>query len=128
VASRQDTPDETDEEVVGLERRGWEALSSGPRAATTFYGEVLAEDVLFVLPGGMLLDDRRAALESMAGTPWSSFELHEVRVVRLAEGCRTVAYRARAVREDVTYEAIVASTYVRHPDGWRLALHQQTPV
>jgi hypothetical protein len=33
-----------------------------------------------------------------------------------------------ATREGTDYEAVFNSTYVREDGGWRLALHQQTPV
>ncbi len=118
-----------DEELLQLEREGWEALSSSGEAASRFYAENLAAHVLMLLPGGMILEDREAIIESMGGAPWTSFELADERVLRLGEGLAVVAYRATAQRGDAEpYSALFNSTYVREDDAWRLAVHQQTPI
>ncbi len=118
----------TTDELLDLERAAWEALSSSGDAATAFYDRVLAADVLMLLPGGMVIDDRDAVIESMVGPPWSSYELSEERVIGLTAASGVVAYRGRAVRDDSEYSALFASTYVQENGQWRLAVHQQTPV
>ena len=115
-------------ELLDLERRGWRALATSGEAAAAFYGEVLATDALFLLPGGMVIDDRAQVVEAMTGPPWSSFELADERVVPLGAGSAVVAYRARARREGNDYEALFASTYVQERGAWKLAVHQQTPI
>ena len=45
----------------------------------------------------------------------------------LREGIGLVSYAVTARRGDAPYAALVSSLYVRHEDGWRLVLHQQTP-
>lgn len=115
------------EELVELERRGWEALAT-EGAAGPFYEEVLAERVLMLLPGGLVIDDRAAVVESMSGAPWSSYEMGEPAVLPLGPDAAVVAYRATATRSGTDYEALFASTYRRTADGWRLAVHQQTPI
>jgi hypothetical protein len=115
------------EDLVELERAGWEALSTDG-AAAPWYEEVLAGDVLFLLPGGMVIDDRSEVVRSMDGTPWSAFELSDLRVLPLGPDAAVVAYRATATREGTTYEALFTSTYVREDQQWHLAVHQQTPV
>lgn len=114
-------------ELIALERRGWEALAT-EGAATAFFDEVLADEVLFVLPGDLVLDDRDAVLQSMSGPPWSSFELSDERVVMLAPNAALVTYRASAERDGATYRALLASAYRREDGRWRLVAHQQTPV
>ena len=47
-----------DRDLLDLERQGWTALTKGGDAAAEFYGHVLAEQVLMLLPGGMVLNDR----------------------------------------------------------------------
>src|SRR3546814_16826983 len=64
----------------------------------------------------------------MSGEPWSSFELDDERVVSLTDQSAVVAYRASAARGDLSYSALISSTYVRGAGKWRLALHQQTPT
>ena len=82
-----------------------------------------------LLPGGMVLDDRGDVIESMSGSPWTSFELSDERVFELGEGSAVVAYRATAQREGgEPYTALFNSTYVREDGAWRLAVHQQTPI
>jgi hypothetical protein len=115
-------------ELLALEREGWEALSTSGDAAAAFYERTLAPDVLMLLPGGMVIDDRAQVVDSMRGEPWSSFELADERVHRLTDTSAVVAYRAVAVRGDQTYTALFNSTYVKHDGSWRLALHQQTPL
>lgn len=115
------------DELVELEREAWAALST-EGAAAPFYDDLLAKDVLMLLPGGTVIDDRTQVVDSMSGTPWSSFELADERVIDLTEDSAVVAYRATAVREGHEYSALFNSTYVREDGEWRLALHQQTPV
>lgn len=115
------------EELVGLERRAWEALAT-EGAAAPFYEEVLADDVLMLLPGGLVIDDRQAVVDSMVGPPWASYDLRDERVLPLGPDAAVVAYAATATRGDTTYEALFASTYVRVDGRWRMAVHQQTPA
>jgi hypothetical protein len=116
-----------EQDLTDLERAGWDALSTEGGAAA-FYGEVLAREVLVLLPGGMVITDREAVVASMGGAPWSSYELGETWVVPLGGDAAVIAYRVNASREGSTYDALIASTYLREAGAWRLAVHQQTPV
>jgi hypothetical protein len=118
----------TRDDLLELERRAWEALATGGEAAATHYDTVLAPDVLMLLPGGLVIDDRRKVVESMRGAPWDEFRLTDERVLELDENTAVVAYRATARRGEHDYEALFNSTYVRREGRWRVALHQQTPV
>lgn len=119
--------DDADRELIDLERRAWEALAT-EGAAGPFYEEVLAEEVLMLLPGGMVLDDRQQVITSMGGAPWDSFALTGERVLWLGDDAAVVAYSAVAWRGDDSYCALFNSTYVRTEGGWRMTLHQQTPM
>jgi hypothetical protein len=113
---------------IELEKQGWRALATGGAEAAAFYDEVLADDVVMLLPGGLVLDDRAQILESMSGPPWSTYVLEDLRELRPAPDVAVVHYGVVAQRgSPPPYHALVASTYVRGPDGWRLVLHQQTP-
>ncbi len=122
------SPTETDDVLVDLERAGWRALASSGSDVRRFYGAVLAADPVFVLPGGLVLTERDAIIDSMLGAPWSHHELSDVRVAAVGEDARAVVYRATARRGDTDYEALVTSTYAQIDNGWRLVLHQQTPA
>ena len=118
----------TTEELIRLEHDAWTALSTSGEAAADFYGEVLADEVLMLLPGPMVIDDRAEVVASMNGPSWKSFALSDERVVPLGPDAAIVAYRAHAERGDMVYDALLNSTYVRQDGAWRLVLHQQTPV
>ena len=115
-------------DLVELERSAWQALASSGEDAAAFYERVLADRVLMLLPGGLVIDDRAQVIDSMRGAPWDEFDLSGERVVPLGDDSAVVAYQARARRGDTTYEALLTSTYVREDGAWRLALHQQTPL
>ena len=118
---------DTRDELIALETDGWEALSADGARATEFYGRVLDETVVMLLPGGMRLVERDAILASMGGAPWSTFELDDPQVLPLGADAAVVLYGVMAVREGLEYSALVSSAYVRRDGGWRLAFHQQTP-
>jgi hypothetical protein len=113
-------------ELIRLEERGWEALST-PGGGPEFYGEVLDDDVVMLLPGGIVLDERGAALDAMSGPPWSAHHLEHLGEHRPTADTGLVTYGVVATRGELEYSALVSSLYVRRDDGWRMAFHQQTP-
>ena len=115
------------QELLGIETDAWKALSQ-PGAAARYYDATLADDVLMLFPGAMVIDDRQAVVDSMDAPPWTSFDITDARVLSLGDDAAVLAYRVRARRDDSDYDALLNSTYVRAGGGWRLALHQQTPV
>lgn len=115
------------DDVIHLEEEGWQALRAGGEHAVAFYDGVLDTRVTMLLPGGLVITSRAAALESMSGTPWDESHLDDWDVQHPADGVALVTYAARARRSGEPYAALVASLYVRRPGGWRLAFHQQTP-
>lgn len=114
--------------VLELEHAAWDALATSGEAAAAFYDDVLADDVLMLLPGGTVIDDRTTVRDSMRGDPWTSFDISDERVHRLTESSAVVAYRCTATRGDFRYSALFNSTYVLVDGRWRLSLHQQTPI
>ena len=117
------------DDLLALEDEGWKALSTGGDAAAAFYGRVLDDDVAFLLPGGLKVDDRAKAVEMMGGQPWDWYRIVDARVLPLGEGAAAVLYTAEARRGDEpVYSALMSSTYVRRDGGWRLAVHQQSPL
>ena len=116
------------EELIELEREGWQALMTAG-AAPAYYDRVLADDIVMLMPGGMVIDDRQTVVDSMRGDPWDEYEvIGEEHVLPVGEGAAVVHYRAKARRGDHRYEALFASTYARVGGTWKLAAHQQTPV
>jgi hypothetical protein len=116
-----------DHDLLDLERQGWTALTNGGDTAADFYGEVLADQVLMVLPGGMVLNDRHEALDALRAAAWTGFELRPGIVQWLGPDAAVVVYEARARRGDDEYHALFSSTYTRQNGEWKMAVHQQTP-
>lgn len=116
----------TDDELVALERRGWDALSGSQGA--DYYGRVLSADAMMAFPFGVI--DRAQALEAIAAAPpWTSYDITDPRVVRLGEDAAVVVYRVIARREGrPALTAVVSSTFTRRDADWLLAFHQQSPV
>jgi hypothetical protein len=117
----------TTDELTALERQGWDALSSSGEAARAFYDDVLDDQPVMLLPGGMRLDVRESIVESMSGQPWSSYALEDVRALLPTPDVGVVTYGVVAERDGRRYSALMSSTYVRREGGWKLAFHQQTP-
>ena len=67
-----------------------------PQAATEFYGRVLDDAVVMLLPGGMRLDDRATIIASMAGAPWASYRLEDINVLRVTDDGRPSSPTARS--------------------------------
>jgi ketosteroid isomerase-like protein len=114
-------------EVLDLEVRGWRALSTGPAEATAFYRDVLDEDVVMLLPGGLVLRGADAVLPTLGTDPWRGFGLADPEVRSPAPDVALLTYVVTAHRGGPTYEALVTSVYARRDGRWRLVLHQQTP-
>ena len=107
-----------------LEDSGWRALCE--QRGAEFYGEMLTDDVLIVVPG--MLIDRATFLASADSEPWASYRIEDPHAVELTPDGVTLTYHVTASRsEGPTYMARLASTWVRRDDDWRLAFHQQTP-
>lgn len=115
------------DELIALEQHGWQALSGeGEETAAQFYGRVLDDDVVMLLPGSLRLTDRDEILGSMSGAPWDAFALEDPQALALGPDSAVVIYGVVAERGGSPYSALVSSTYVRRDDGWKLAVHQQT--
>ncbi len=114
------------EDLVELEKAGWRALTKGPDVADAFYREVLDDDVVMLLPGGRQIRERERAVLTMSGTPWDGFVLEDVQVLTPRSGVGLITYGVIARRGPLRYSALVASSYVKRAEGWRLVHHQQT--
>lgn len=118
----------TRQDLLDLEHAAWQALSTDGAAAAGHYEKQLGDDVLMLLPGGLVIDQRDEVIDSMRGAPWDGYEIVDERVLELGGGAAVVAYRATARRSGRDYEALFNSTYVRDDGDWKLVLHQQTPL
>ena len=85
----------TRDDLLELERDAWRALSTDGETAARHYAQLLAEDVLMLLPGGLVIDDRKRS-STPCGASWDGFELTDERVLELDDRTAVVAYRATA--------------------------------
>lgn len=114
------------DEVLGLERAGWAALSAG--TAVRFSADLMTDDALFVVPGTVL--DRDEVLAWWEGVPpWRDSTIADERLLDLDATSTLLTYAATATRADgSTSSARFTSRYVHRDDRTRLAFHQQTPA
>lgn len=57
------------EDLIELEKQGWQALSSEGEVSKKFYSSVLHDDAIMLFPGGMLIDGKEKILGSLAAQP-----------------------------------------------------------
>lgn len=120
--------DFTLEELLALERAGWDSLCRSDGGA--FYGELMAADGLFVLVNGAAMT-RDEVVQSLDGAPaWDSYDITDPRLVEIGQDAAALVYRASASRADLTepFVALMSSVYRRVDGHPRLALYQQTAV
>ncbi|MGU3359995.1 DUF4440 domain-containing protein [Methylobacterium sp. M6A4_1b] len=93
------------------------------------YRELVDDECLMVLPTPPFVLSGTQAIEAVAATPrWSNIEISHGQIARPQEGLIVIAYKARASRDDESYEADCTSTYRRvSHEVWRVVQHQQTP-
>lgn len=109
-----------------LERAGWQSLCDS--TGGQFYGDLMTEDALMVLVGGMILT-REEVVDSLSDAPaWSRFEIVEPRFITVSADVVTLVYTGKSWRDEdtVPFMAAMSSTYVLSDDGWKLTLYQQT--
>jgi ketosteroid isomerase-like protein len=114
------------EELLALEEGFWRAAERGRDA----YAEHLADDAVHLFPGWGVTTDNERVLEAVDGSdPWETFSIEDVTLLELGEEAAALAYTAGARRagED-EYVAAMTSVYRRDDEGWKLVIHQQTPL
>jgi ketosteroid isomerase-like protein len=113
------------DELMAYERRFWESASD-----LSLYQSVFAEDGLavFAMQDGLM--DKTKILASISnGEQWASYRLANVQLVSLGADSAAIVYEASGDRPGRDqYRAFIVSTYRRDGDGWKLVIHQQSPV
>ena len=111
-------------ELIRIENGFWEA--AGDRR---FYEENMSDNGLLIFAGAGAIVDKPSVLPMIENSePWASYELENVRLIRLGDDAAAIIYSAKGDRADsAEYRANITSVYVRHDGNWKLVLHQQTP-
>ena len=115
------------EELLALERPGWDSLCSSSGA--DFFGKLKARDAVTILSHGFILGREavRAALRD--AVPWDCYAISEPRPIALGDDTATLIYRARAQRgQKPPFTALMSSTYRSVNGRVCLVIYQQTPV
>jgi ketosteroid isomerase-like protein len=113
------------EELFALEEGFWRA--AGRRES---YAAQLADDAVHVFPGWGLTAENERVLEAVDGVePWEAFAIDDLSFLDLGERSAALVYTAHARRAGQDeYVAAITSVYRRDDDGWKLVIHQQTPL
>ncbi len=116
------------DELLTLERRGWNSLCAGTGA--DFYGSTMAANGVMILSHGFVLDRGQVVASLNDAPPWRDYEISDERLIRAGADSAILVYTARAYRQgtEPEFEALMSSVYVRSHGGWRLALYQQTTI
>lgn len=111
------------------EQQLWELETQFWLGGVEFYERRLCADARMVFPPPAGVLDRAATLQSVRGARWRKVSLDARHLVMPAQHVAVLAYQARAERDQASaYAAQCSSAYVLGADGWRLALHHQTPL
>lgn len=116
------------QELLALEREGWDSLCSGDGA--DFYGRRMTPDAVMVLAHGFALD-RDAVIASLdEAPPWHEYAITDERLVAIDDDTAVLVYAGRASRGDggPPFHALMSTLYTRVDGVWRIGLYQQTPV
>jgi hypothetical protein len=113
------------EELLILEEGFWRA--AGSRDA---YAAHLADDAVHVFPGWGATSDNERVLDAVETVePWETFSMDDPALVALGADAVALVYTAHARRAGQDeYVAAMTSVYRRDGPGWKLVIHQQTPL
>jgi hypothetical protein len=115
----------THEELLALEEGFWRA--AGSRES---YAAHLADDAVHVFPGWGVTGENERVLQAVETVePWERFSIDDLQFVNLGEEAAALVYTAHAQRSGQDeYVAAMTSVYRRTNEGWKLVIHQQTPL
>jgi hypothetical protein len=115
------------QQLLAVERRLW-------KNDADLYRDNLVEEALLVFPETGAIDRTFALdairIENAAGSRWADVKFEDVHAVALVPEAAVLTYRvtARWAHETTEMTALASSVYVRRNGGWKVALHQQSPI
>jgi hypothetical protein len=122
------TDDDLLDELITLERAGWQSLCDGTGAE--FYGSIMSDDALMVLANGAIMD-RAAVCGSLAqASPWARYEIADAQLVSVGANAAALVYFGTGYRDgaDHPFMGAMSAVYRRNGPGWALVLYQQTSI
>lgn len=112
------------DDLLDLERAGWDSLCRGTGAA--FYGSIMTDDAVMVLANGMVMDRDQVAASLSEAPPWDAYDIDVIRTIPASDDVACLIYVGTGHRGESTFVGVMSSTYVRHGARWKLALYHQT--
>lgn len=112
--------------LLRIENEGWTSLCESRGAE--FYGNILADDSVFVLMNGMVLDKEATVMSLEQSEPWERYSIKDSRVIQVNEKSAILVYQAEAQRDEVVVRMINSSVYAIVGDQIQLVLYQQTSL
>ena len=110
------------QELMAIERTFW---TGGPEA----YEHHVDDHCLVAFADMAGVMSRHDIAKTAEQGRWRDVAMTSKGVAELADNSAVVTYECTANRKDgQPYHALVSSAYVKRPDGWKLAFHQQTPI
>jgi hypothetical protein len=112
-------------ELLDIESGFWRAAGN-----PGYYETMVVDEGIFILPfRGGILDKHQTIRLVEQSPPWTDFSIDEPVLIGIDPRTIALTYAGRGQRNDQDdYHALVTSIYVLRDDGWRLILHQQTPI
>jgi hypothetical protein len=122
------TDDDVLDEVLELERAGWNSLCDG--TGSSYYAGVMTPEAVMVLANGMVMDRDTVVASLSQSPPWRTYELADSRLIRPSADTAILVYIGTGYREgaEPAFVGAMSSVYTRTDAGWKLALYQQTRV
>lgn len=116
------------EELLALERAGWDSLCDG--SGDKFYGDVMTADAVMVLANGTIMDRDTVVAALGDSPPWARYELSDERAITIDADTAAVVYTGTGYRDgsDDPFVGAMSSVYHRTGDTWKLVLYQQTLI
>jgi hypothetical protein len=110
------------QDLMAIERALW---TGGPDA----YEEHTDDECLVAFTEMAGVMSRRDIAKTAEQGRWKDVVLTSKGLAELTDGAAMITYECAARRKDgQPYRALVSSAYVKRPDGWKIAFHQQTPL
>lgn len=111
-----------EQDILAIERSLW---TGGPED----YERHADDRCLVVFPDMTAVMAKGDIARSAEKGRWSDVRISPKGTVHIGGDAVAVAYECAAVcRHRGPYRALVSSVYRRTPNGWKIALHQQTPL
>jgi hypothetical protein len=115
------------ETLIEIERTMWTNNAE-------IYEAGYLSDAVLIFPGVGRIDRSTAVNaireENRQGHAWAEVKFEDERVLDVGVGIVLLTYKAHARwnYEERASSTLCSTLYVRTGDGWRIALHQQTPA